>query len=42
MIVIPKSVKQHRVKENFDIMDFELTKAEMEAMNKLDKGSKAR
>lgn len=42
MIVIPKSIKQHRIKENFDILDFELTKEEVEKMNKLDKGSKAR
>ena len=42
IIAIPKSVKQHRIKENFDIHDFELTNEEMGRMDKLDKGSKSR
>ncbi len=42
IIAIPKSVKQHRIKENFDIYDFSLSDAEMAKMNSLDKGSKSR
>ena len=42
IIAIPKSVKQHRIKENFDIYDFSLSDAEMAKMNGLDKGSKGR
>ena len=30
MSVIPKSTKVHRMKENIDILDFELTAEEME------------
>lgn len=35
--VIPKSVHMERIKENFDIFDFELTVAEMEQLRTLDK-----
>ena len=34
--VIPKSVKEHRIKENFNIWDFLLTNEEMEQFEKLD------
>lgn len=35
--VIPKSVHMERIKENFDIFDFELSAAEMEQLRTLDK-----
>lgn len=36
-VIFPKSSKVSRVKENFDIFDFELTADEIEAINGLDK-----
>ena len=36
--VIPKSVKKERMKENYDIWDFELSKADMDAIAALDTG----
>ena len=42
LVVIPKSVKQHRIKENFDVLDFELSREDMRSMAGLDKGTKAR
>ena len=36
--VIPKSVKRHRMEENFAVFDFALTPAEMTEMASLDKG----
>ena len=36
--VIPKSTHKERMEENIDILDFELTKGEMEDINKLEKG----
>lgn len=35
--VIPKSVRPERIRENFDIFDFELSEAEMAALRGLDK-----
>ncbi|TMW70639.1 aldo/keto reductase [Alteribacter natronophilus] len=39
-IVIPKSVTPSRIRENFDIFDFELSEKEMEAINELDRGER--
>ncbi|MBR8742722.1 aldo/keto reductase [Nocardiopsis sp. MG754419] len=35
---IPKSVKQHRIQENFDVFDFELTADELASIDTLDQG----
>ena len=38
VVVIPKSVHENRMKENFDVFDFELTKDEMKKIEELDTG----
>jgi 2,5-diketo-D-gluconate reductase A len=41
-IVFPKSVTESRVKDNFDIFDFELTDDDLTALDELDKGEDGR
>ncbi|WP_010499845.1 aldo/keto reductase [Paenibacillus elgii] len=40
IIVIPKSSNPQRIKENFEIFDFELTEKEMETINRLNSGKR--
>lgn len=37
VITIPKSTKEHRIIENADVFDFELTKEDMDQINQLNK-----
>ncbi len=41
-IVFPKSMRQERMRENFDIFDFTLTQAEIAAIDALDRGEDGR
>lgn len=36
VVVIPKSIHEERIKENFDLFDFELNADEMEQLKKMD------
>ena len=38
MVVIPKSAHKERMIQNFDVFDFTLSDADMEAIRKLDEG----
>jgi diketogulonate reductase-like aldo/keto reductase len=40
IIVLPKSTKQHRIVENISILDFELSKQELETMERLNIGKR--
>ena len=42
MIVIPKSVKKHRIEENFGVFNFSLTDKEMKELNAKDQGTAAK
>jgi len=37
IVVLPKSIKTHRIAENFDVLDFTLTEEDMERIKTLDK-----
>jgi 2,5-diketo-D-gluconate reductase A len=39
-VVIPKSVTQERIRENFDLFDFELSEQEMDAISALDRAER--
>ena len=41
-IVFPKSVSPDRIRENFEIFDFELGGSDMDAISALDKGESGR
>ncbi|QNO16007.1 aldo/keto reductase [Alkalicella caledoniensis] len=40
VVTIPKSVKEHRIQENMDIFDFELTEQEMESIESLNENKR--
>ena len=39
-VVIPKSVTPERIRENFDLFDFELSEQEMDMIGALDRGER--
>jgi diketogulonate reductase-like aldo/keto reductase len=41
-VVIPRSANPHRMAENIDVFDFELTQSQMDALNGLDNGTRFR
>ena len=40
LVVIPKSTNEGRIRENFDVFDFELSADEMSTINSLQKGTR--
>ena len=42
VVAIPKSVREHCIRENFDVFGFSLSEEEMRKLDSLDKGSGAR
>ena len=40
IIAIPRTSRESRARENFDIFDFELSAEEMQRMNALDRGER--
>ncbi|GLH13022.1 Aldo-keto reductase AKR2E4 [Gryllus bimaculatus] len=42
IVVIPKSINPARIKQNFDVFDFELSAEEMQELNALDRGKAGR
>lgn len=42
IVIIPKSGNENRIKENFDIFDFELSTDDINELNKLDRGEEGR
>lgn len=40
VVIIPKSTNEERIKENFDLFDFELTEEEMGQLRTLDDGTR--
>ena len=40
VVVIPKSVTPHRIEENLNVFDFELSDAQMEKIDSLNKDEK--
>jgi len=41
LVVIPKSVHEDRIRENFDVLDFSLSESEMNIINDLDTGRRS-
>jgi 2,5-diketo-D-gluconate reductase A len=41
-VIFPKSVTPHRIQENFELFDFELSQADMAALSALDRGETGR
>jgi diketogulonate reductase-like aldo/keto reductase len=41
VIVIPKSLHQNRIIDNLNVFDFELSKDDMNSINKLDRGTRS-
>lgn len=42
MVAIPKSIKPHRIIENFDVFNFDLSEEDVRTIDALDRGAKGR